>query len=289
MTTLPMPTPKPNEVLVKVISCGVCHGDAFMVNKWLPHMTLPRVPGHEVIGYAVAVGSGVTRFKVGDKVGRGWHGGHCFQCDPCMDGEHVACVTHATSGATSDGGFAEYMVAPFESLAHIPDAISTNTGGPLMCGGLTVFNALRNSPFKPGNVVAIQGIGGLGHLAIQYARGMGAVTVAISTSDAKESLAKQLGAHHYIDTSKQDAAAELKKLGGANIIIATGYDAKSQSALIRMLILTTPLPFTSSIIVLIYMCMCYSINSWLSIKWSNDPSWCRSCQPNHHSWFSYLR
>jgi propanol-preferring alcohol dehydrogenase len=156
MNTLPMKLPEEYEVLVKVISCGLCHGDSFMVEKRLPNMTLPRVPGHEVIGYVVAIGSKVKRFKVGDKVGRGWHGGHCFQCDNCSDGNFVACNDHQSTGGTSDGGYAEYMLAPFESLARIPEGVSMNTGGPFVCAGLTCYNALRNSHFETGHVVAIQ-------------------------------------------------------------------------------------------------------------------------------------
>jgi len=230
MVTLPMVHPRAREVLIRVISCGVCHGDMHPVQAG---GKTPRVPGHEVMGYIVEVGTEVTRFKIGDRVGRGYHGGHCFQCDNCMDGEFFACGKPVgPTGTTTDGGFGEYMIAPYESVCKVADGVSMNTGGPLVCAGMTVFNALRHSGAVGGDLVAVQGIGGLGHLGIQFARQMGFRTAAISSGSNKATLAKQLGAHYYIDTSTQDASAELKKLGGAKVILATVYDAKAQSALV---------------------------------------------------------
>jgi len=233
LVTKPLVLPGADQVLVKVVSCGLCHTDTMAVQSMDPRVKSGVVPGHEVVGHVVAVGNEVTRFKVGDRVGRGYHGGQCFQCDPCSGGQFFACnAGPGPTGLMNDGGYAEYMLAPHESLARITEGLDLNTAGPLMCAGVTVFNALRNSGAVAGDVVAVQGLGGLGHLGVQYARHMGFKTVAISTGSRKLELAKKLGAHAYIDTSAQDVAAELQKLGGARVIIATSFDAASQSALV---------------------------------------------------------
>jgi alcohol dehydrogenase/propanol-preferring alcohol dehydrogenase len=192
----------------------------------------PQVPGHEVVGHVAEVGSEVKRFKVGDRVGRGWHGSHCHQCDTCMAGVFIGCPSSTITGINVDGGYSQYMVAPYESLAKVPENLKGEEAAPLLCAGVTCWNALRKTGASSGSVVAVQGIGGLGHLGVQVARKMGYETVAISTGSAKEAEAKQLGAHHYIDTSKQNASEELKKLGGARAIIGTAYDSAALSKLV---------------------------------------------------------
>jgi len=195
----------------------------------MPGMTLPIVPGHEVIGTVVAVGSDVTRFKVGEVVGRGWHGGHCHQCDYCVKGNFKGCEKLTASGVHTDGGYGEYMVGTWSSFAKIPEGMKAEEAAPLLCAGLTVYNGLRHSGAVSGDVVAIQGIGGLGHYGVQFARAMGFRTVAISSGADKRELAKALGAHHYIDDSKENTVAELKKLGGARVILTTVTDSKNMS------------------------------------------------------------
>jgi len=234
MVTLPLRLPGATEVLVRVVSCGLCHSDSMTVLGHMPGISFPIIPGHEVVGIVAAVGSAVTRFKVGDRVGRGWHGGSCFQCDACFDGEFFACTGKCAlpTGVFQDGGYAEYMLAPYSSLARVHEGVSLSEAGPLCCAGITCFNALRNSGAIAGDVVAVQGVGGLGHLGIQFARQMGFKTVAISTSDSKRDSTKALGAHVYINSTSQDVSAELKKLGGARVIITTVFDAKAQSSLI---------------------------------------------------------
>jgi len=199
----------------------VCHSDALTRGGAYPGLSLPRVPGHEIAGRVDAVGANVTAFKAGERVGIGWHGGHCFECVPCRKGDFIGCVKGQVTGITFDGGYAEYVVAPAEALARIPDGLDAADAGPLLCAGITTFNALRNSGARPGDTVAIQGIGGLGHLAIQYAARMGFRTIAISRGPDKEKLAHDLGAHHYLDTAKGDAAEALQKLGGADLVLAT--------------------------------------------------------------------
>jgi len=172
------------------------------------------------------------RWKVGDYVGRGWHGNHCFACKACLHGQFVNCEMHCVSGISVDGGYAEYMVAPWQSLALVPKELSPEEAGPLMCAGITVFNSMRNQHVLPGSLVVIHGIGGLGHLAVQYANAMGYKVVAVSTDDSKKALAQKLGAHIYLDSSKQNASAELQKLGGARLIVTTVFNAKSQSDMV---------------------------------------------------------
>ena len=205
----------------------MCHSDAFVRAAAFPGMTLPRIPGHEVAGRIDAVGAGVTAFKSGDRAGVGWHGGHCFECKNCRKGLFINCVKAKITGITHDGGYAEYVVVPEESVARLPDNIDAVEAGPLLCAGVTTYNALRNSGARPGDVVAVQGIGGLGHLGIQYAAKMGFHVVAVSSGSDKEELARQLGAHDYIDTKKVAAAEGLQKLGGADVVLATAPHASA--------------------------------------------------------------
>jgi D-arabinose 1-dehydrogenase-like Zn-dependent alcohol dehydrogenase len=193
----------------------------------------PLVPGHEVVGRVVEVGKEVKRFKAGDRVGRGWHGSHCFQCDGCAKGSYINCSSSLTTGITTDGGYAQYMVAPFESLARVPEGLKAEEAAPLLCAGLTCYNAFRLSGARAGDLVAIQGVGGLGHMGIQIAHKMGFEVAALSTSAAKTEDAKKLGAHHYIDTSKGKASEALQKLGGARIIMQTATDSKATADLIN--------------------------------------------------------
>ena len=213
--------PGPGEIRVKVEACGVCHSDALTKGGAYPGLTLPRVPGHEIAGRVDAVGANVTAWKAGDRVGVGWHGGHCFVCDPCRRGLFINCVNARVTGISFDGGYAEYAVVPSEAAARIPDGLDALEAGPLLCAGVTTYNALRNSGARPGDTVAVQGIGGLGHLAIQYAARMGFRTVALSHGSDKEALARELGAHEYVDTQQGDAATALARLGGADLVLAT--------------------------------------------------------------------
>lgn len=216
-----IPEPGAGQVRIKVEACGVCHSDALVKSGAFPGLTLPRVPGHEIAGRVQAVGANVTAWKVGDRVGVGWHGGHCFQCDACRRGLFINCAKEKITGISHDGGYAEYVVVPYESAARIPEELEAVEAGPLLCAGVTTYNSLRNSGARPGDTVAVQGIGGLGHLAIQYAARMGFRTVAISRGADKEELARQLGAHAYVDTQKVTAAEGLTKLGGADLVLAT--------------------------------------------------------------------
>src|SRR5438067_2372518 len=227
-----IPEPGRGQVRVKVEACGICHSDFVVKDGLWPGLQYPRVPGHEVAGRVHAVGDGVTNWKSGQRVGVGWHGGHDFVCEQCRRGDFTMCVNRKVTGIDFDGGYAEYMIAPAAALAAIPDELPAEEAGPFMCAGVTVFNALRNSGARAGDVVAVQGIGGLGHLGAQYARKMGFKTVALGRGQDKESLAKKLGAHHYIDSDAGDAAAELQKLGGARVILATAPNARAISALV---------------------------------------------------------
>jgi len=218
---LDIPEPGRGQVRVKVEACGICHSDAFVKNGHYPGLVLPRVPGHEIAGHVDAVGAEVTAFAAGDRVGVGWHGGHCFQCDSCRRGLFINCEKGKVTGISHNGGYAEYAVVPAESVARVPEGLAAVDAGPLLCAGVTTYNALRNSGARPGDTVAVQGIGGLGHLALQYAAKMGFRTVAISRGADKEELARQLGAHAYVDTQKVTAAEGLIKLGGADLVLAT--------------------------------------------------------------------
>ena len=226
-----IPEPPAGWVRVKVQACGVCHSDALVKEGLWPGLQYPRVPGHEVIGTIDALGSGVEGWKTGQRVGVGWHGGHCGYCDNCRRGDFFACqVALLTTGISFDGGYAEYMTAPAKALASMPNDLSAVESAPLMCAGVTTFNALRNSVARAGDVVAVLGIGGLGHLGVQYAAKMGFRTIAIARGKAKEALARNLGAAQYIDSTTQDPAAELQKLGGAKVVIATVTNADAMAA-----------------------------------------------------------
>jgi D-arabinose 1-dehydrogenase-like Zn-dependent alcohol dehydrogenase len=224
-----IPTPGTRQVRIKVQACGICHSDVFTKIGAFPGIQYPRVPGHEIVGLIDAVGPEVPDWKPGMRVGVGWHGGHCGHCRSCRKGDFITCVNGQIPGISYDGGYAEYLLAPFEALAAIPDELSAAEAAPLLCAGITTFNALRHSGASAGDTVAVLGIGGLGHLGVQFAAKMGFRTVAIARGTDKEALARKLGAHHYIDSTSQNVAAELGKLGGARVILATVTDAKSMS------------------------------------------------------------
>jgi len=228
-----IPEPQAGWIRIKVQACGICHSDSLVKDGTWPGIQYPRVPGHEVIGVVDALGERVKPWKRGQRVGVGWHGGNCGYCDHCRRGEFFTCeVALLTTGISFDGGYAEYMVAPAEALARVPDELSAADGAPLMCAGVTTFNALRNSGARGGDVVAVLGIGGLGHLGVQFAAKMGFKTVAIARGKDKEPLAKKLGAIHYIDSREKNPAAELNKVGGAKVIIATVTNADAMTAVL---------------------------------------------------------
>lgn len=228
-----IPEPGTTSVRIRISACGICHSDSFTKEGTFPGIRYPRVPGHEIAGIIDAVGTGVVGWSAGQRVGVGWHGGHCGYCDSCRRGDFVTCQTAAqVPGITYDGGYADYMIAPAEALALIPEDLSAVEAGPLMCAGITTFNSLRHSGAQPGDVVAILGIGGLGHLGVQFAAKMGFKTVAIARGADKEPLARQLGARHYIDSQAQDPSAELIKLGGAKVVLATATSGKALSAVL---------------------------------------------------------
>src|SRR5258705_10941445 len=216
-----IPEPGPNQVRIRVEACGICHTDAATVTGTYPGLNLPRVPGHEVVGRIEALGSGVSRWKIGQRVGVGFFGGEDGVCEPCRRGDIVNCQNAVIPGVTVDGGYAEVMIAEARGIASIPDELSSTEAAPLLCAGITTYNALRNASLRGGDLVAVQGIGGLGHLGIQFARHMGFRTVAIGRGREKEKLAKDLGAHIYIDTAAEDASAALQRMGGARAILAT--------------------------------------------------------------------
>jgi len=226
-----IPEPGRTQVRIKVEACGICHSDAIVKEGHWPGLQYPRVPGHEIAGRIDPVGADVANWKPGQRVGVGWHGGHCFTCNACRRGDFINCQNEKITAISHDGGYQEYMVSPAEAVAAIPDDLPAAEAAPLLCAGITVFNALRNSGARAGDLVAIQGIGGLGHLGIQYARQMGFRTFAIGRGKDKEPLARKLGATHYVDTAAGDPAAELQKFEGARIILATAPDSKSMSAL----------------------------------------------------------
>ncbi|MCI0586746.1 MAG: alcohol dehydrogenase [Planctomycetes bacterium] len=227
----PIPEPGPGSVRVRVEACGICHSDSFVKEGTFPGVEHPRIPGHEVAGTIDAVGAGVAGWKRGDAVGVGWYAGHCGRCDSCRRGDFATCqVAPEATGITRDGGYAEYMLANAVALARIPEGMSTLEAAPLMCAGITTYNSLRNSGARPGDLVAVLGIGGLGHLAVQFAARMGHETVAIARGREKEPLARELGARHYVDSEKQDPSAELLKLGGAKVVLATVTNGKAMTA-----------------------------------------------------------
>jgi D-arabinose 1-dehydrogenase-like Zn-dependent alcohol dehydrogenase len=227
-----IPNPGAGYVRIRVQACGICHSDSVTKDGLFPGIAYPRVPGHEVAGVIDETGTGVTVWKKGQRVGVGWNAGHDGTCDSCRRGDFALCVNGKVSGVTYDGGYAEYMIAPAEALARIPDSLNPIDAAPLLCAGITTFNALRNSGARPGDLVAVFGIGGLGHLGLQFANKFGYHVAAISRGKENAELAKKLGAHIYIDSSATDAAAELTKLGGARTILATVPSAKAMSSVI---------------------------------------------------------
>lgn len=226
-----IPEPGPGQVRIKVEACGICHSDAFVRDGLWPELQYPRIPGHEVAGRVDAVGGGVSGFKTGERVGVGWHGGHCFTCRPCREGDFISCESAQICGISYDGGYAEYMVAPEGALASIPADMDAVAAAPLMCAGITTFNALRHSGARAGDVVAVEGIGGLGHLGIQYAARMGFHVVALSRGPEKEALALELGAHRYVDTKVENGVEVLQSLGGARVILETAPSAEAATAI----------------------------------------------------------
>jgi D-arabinose 1-dehydrogenase-like Zn-dependent alcohol dehydrogenase len=221
------PDPGPGQVRIRVQACGVCHSDSLTKLGHWPGLKYPRVPGHEVAGVVDVVGPDVPLFKPGQRVGLGWHGGHCNFCPPCRRGDFALCENQAISGISFDGGYADYVIAPANALAFVPDSLTDADAAPLLCAGITTYNSLRNSGARAGDTVAVLGIGGLGHLGVQYAAKSGYRTVAIARGADKGPLATQLGAHIYIDSTTQDPAKELQKLGGANVILSTITSAKA--------------------------------------------------------------
>ena len=227
-----IPEPGRTQVRIKVEACGICHSDVLTREGLFPGIQYPRIAGHEVAGRIDAVGADVSNWKAGQRVGVGWHGGHCFVCEFCRRGDFILCRNEKITGIHFDGGYAEYMIAPAEAVAAMPDDLPAAEAAPLMCAGITVFNSLRNAGARAGDLVAVQGIGGLGHLGIQYARQMGFRTVAIGRGQDKEALARKLGANIYVDTATENAAEALQKMSGARVILATAPDNKAMAALI---------------------------------------------------------
>ena len=228
----PVPEPGPGEVRVQVHACGVCHSDHFIKDGLWPGLELPRVPGHEVVGIVDEIADDVTSFKRGDRVGVGWHGGHDGVCDKCLGGDFILCDNARVTGIAFDGGYADFMVAPAVALARVPEGMDFTEAAPLLCAGITTFNSLRNSDARTGDLVAIQGLGGLGHLGVQFARAMGFEVAAVSRGTNKEEFASKLGAHHYIDAGTSQVGEKLQKLGGARVVLATAPDSKSISELV---------------------------------------------------------
>ncbi|MGA9840188.1 MAG: alcohol dehydrogenase catalytic domain-containing protein [Thermoplasmata archaeon] len=226
------PSPTARQVLIHVDACGICHSDAVTVSGGRPGMQYPRIPGHEVVGTVVEVGAEVPRWKTGERVGIGWHGWHDGTCPTCRRGDPFACPQQQITGLSFDGGYAQYMVAPYEGLAAVPTELSAVDAAPLLCAGVTTFNALRNCGARPGDLVAVLGLGGLGHLAVQYAAKMGFRTVVVARGPEKSSFARQLGATAYVDSLAQNAAEELTGLGGAQVILSTVTDAQAIGDLI---------------------------------------------------------
>ena len=224
-----IPQPSPRHVRIKVQACGLCHSDSLTKEGMWPGVTFPRVPGHEIAGVIDAVGADVPEWRPGQRVGVGWYGGHCGYCEPCRRGDFVTCRNGRITGITQDGGYADYVVVPFEAVARIPDGLTPVEAAPLVCAGITTFNALRNSGARPPELVAVLGIGGLGHLGVQFAVKMGFRTVAIARGKDKEPLARNLGAHHYIDSQAENVSEQLQKLGGAKVVLATATSNKAMA------------------------------------------------------------
>jgi D-arabinose 1-dehydrogenase-like Zn-dependent alcohol dehydrogenase len=228
----PIPQTTDGYVRVKVQACGICHSDSLTKEGVWPGIAYPRSPGHEIAGVIEALGANTDPWRVGDRVGIGWHGGHCGKCDSCRRGDFITCVNLRVPGISYDGGYAEFVLAPREVLARIPDGLTPEEAAPLMCAGITTFNALRHSGAAPGDLVAIQGIGGLGHLGVQFASKFGFDTVAIGRGADKKNLAMKLGARTYIDVGSENVAKELQARGGAKVILATAPDGKAMGSLI---------------------------------------------------------
>jgi D-arabinose 1-dehydrogenase-like Zn-dependent alcohol dehydrogenase len=228
-----VPEPAQGEVRVRVEACGVCHSDSFTVEGLWPGLSFPRIPGHEITGVIDAVGADVVDWRTGQRVGVGWFGGNCGRCEPCRRGWLIDCRNLRVPGISYDGGYAEAMVAPVNALAAMPDELGAVDAAPLLCAGVTTFNALRHSGAMPGDVVAILGIGGLGHLGVQFANKLGFRTVAIARGADKEALSRKLGAHHFIDSTTEDVAAELNRLGGARAVLATVTSAEAMTSAIN--------------------------------------------------------
>jgi D-arabinose 1-dehydrogenase-like Zn-dependent alcohol dehydrogenase len=229
----PLPEPSRHAVRIAVEACGICHSDVLTRSGAFPGLTLPRVPGHEVVGRIDAIGADVEGWNIGQRVGVGWHGGYCGRCDPCRRGQFFACVTGPpVTGISHDGGYGESMIAPVTSLARVPEGLSPTDAAPLLCAGVTTFNALRHSGARSGDLVAVHGLGGLGHLGVQYAKKMGFHTVAVARGADKAPLAASLGADRYVDSTAEDPAKALMALGGARIVLATVTDAAAMSSLV---------------------------------------------------------
>ena len=228
-----MPEPARGEVRVRIEACGVCHSDSLTVEGQMPGLVFPRIPGHEVAGVIDALGDGVEGWRAGQRVGVGWFGGHCGHCEPCRRGWLIDCRNLRIPGISYDGGYAEAMVVPAHALAAIPDELGAAEAAPLLCAGVTTFNALRHSGAMPGDVVAILGVGGLGHLGVQFANKLGFRTVAIARGADKAPLARKLGAHHFVDSAKEDVAAALNRLGGARAVLATVTSADAMTPVIE--------------------------------------------------------
>ncbi len=224
--------PRAGQVRLRVEACGICHTDAATVTGTYPGLTLPRVPGHEVVGRIEALGAGVSKWTIGQRVGVGLIAGEDGVCEPCRRGDIVNCQNPVVSGVTTDGGYAEVMIAEARAIASVPDELKSAEAAPLLCAGITTYNALRNAGLRGGDLVAVQGVGGLGHLGIQFARHMGFRTVAIGRGREKNNLAKDLGAHIYIDTAVEDAAAVLQRMGGARAILATATSGDAMGPLV---------------------------------------------------------
>lgn len=228
----PIPDAGPGQVRIRVQACGVCHSDVVTKEGVFPGISYPRVPGHEVVGTIDQVGTAVRDWSKGDRVGVGWHGGQDGTCPACRRGDFINCANGLVCGATYDGGYQEFMIAPVEALARMPDSLDSAEAAPLMCAGVTTFNALRHSGALPGDLVAVQGVGGLGHLGIQFAKKFGYRVAAIGRGTENTAIAKRLGADVYIDSTATNAATELQKLGGASVVLATAPSGKAMASLV---------------------------------------------------------
>jgi D-arabinose 1-dehydrogenase-like Zn-dependent alcohol dehydrogenase len=264
-----IPDPGAGTVRIKVQACGICHSDSMTKEGLFPNIQYPRVPGHEVAGVIDALGAGVVGWEPGQRVGVGWNGGYCGHCDNCRRGDFFACVNGQVTGISYDGGYGEYLIAPASAVALMPTELPPVDAAPLMCAGLTTFNALRNSGAKPGDVVAVLGLGGLGHLGVQYAAKMGFHTVGIARGKDKEPLARKLGASVYIDSQAQDPSAELLKLGGARVILATATSGEAMSAVqgglaVNGTLLIVGAAASMQVSPLLLLTGCRSIKGWYS-------------------------